>query len=290
MGKTIAILGANGVYARHLIPRLVARGHSVRAIVRRPEAAGAARAAGADLRVADIFDRQALLAALAGCDVGVNLATALPGPSGRGSYEANDRVRREGTAVWVAACKQQGIAQLLQQSIGMVSPTAGEAFADEESPTALPEDPIAASAIEATLIMEQCVRDSGLDYAILRGGLFYGPGTGFDDDWRERAQAGKLRLPGDGNGYVSLVHIADMASATAAAIERWPTRRTLIVTDDRPVQWRELFTYIARSVGGSEPAAGGRLGFPSFRLRNRRARETLRWEPFYTDYRAGLSR
>jgi nucleoside-diphosphate-sugar epimerase len=52
----IAVLGANGVYARHLIPRLVAEGYEVRAVVRRPEAASAARAAGAIVMIADIFD------------------------------------------------------------------------------------------------------------------------------------------------------------------------------------------------------------------------------------------
>jgi nucleoside-diphosphate-sugar epimerase len=56
----------------------------------------------------------------------------------------------------------------------------------------------------------------------LRGGLFYGPGTGIDDEWFSRARAGKLRLPGDGTSYVSLIHIADMAEATVVAINRWP--------------------------------------------------------------------
>ena len=94
--QTIAVLGANGVYARWLLPRLVADGHNVRALVRRPEAAGVARACGADIRAADIFDEASLIAGLKGCEIGINLATSLPGPSGRGSYEANDRVRREG--------------------------------------------------------------------------------------------------------------------------------------------------------------------------------------------------
>ena len=35
--------------------------------------------------------------------------------------------------------------------------------------------------------------ESGLDWIILRGGLFYGPGTDFDDDWFARARARKLR-------------------------------------------------------------------------------------------------
>ena len=36
MSQRIAVLGATGVYARHLIPRLLAAGHSVRALARQP--------------------------------------------------------------------------------------------------------------------------------------------------------------------------------------------------------------------------------------------------------------
>jgi hypothetical protein len=32
------------------------------------------------------------------------------------------------------------------------------------------------------------------------------------------------------------------------------------------------------------------LGFPSFRVRNRRAREALSWTPVYPSYRVGLAR
>ena len=88
MAQTIAILGANGVYARHLIPRLVGAGYNIRALVRRPEAAGVARGCGAEVRIADVFDAASLRAGLDGVDIGINLATSLPGPSGRGDYDA----------------------------------------------------------------------------------------------------------------------------------------------------------------------------------------------------------
>jgi len=103
MTAMVGVLGATGVYGRHLIPRLVARGLRVRALVRRPEAAGVARACGAEVKVADIFDGASLRAAVKGCDIGVNLATSLPGPSGRGDFAANDHLRRDGTPVWIEA-------------------------------------------------------------------------------------------------------------------------------------------------------------------------------------------
>jgi nucleoside-diphosphate-sugar epimerase len=290
MASTIAVLGANGVYGRHLVPRLVGRGHRVRALVRRPDAATIAAACGAELRVADVFDAASLRAGLAGCDVGINLATTLPGPSGRGDFAANDRLRREGTPIWVDASRAAGVARVVQQSIAMVNAGAGEAWADED--TRFPGDggDVAALAIAAALDMEDTVRRSGLDWVVLRGGLFYGPGTGFDDDWFARARVGKLRLPGDGSDFVSLVHIADMAEATLATVERWPSRRTLIVADDEPARWRDVFAYVAAIAGVEPPQPGGRQGFPSFRVSNRRAREALSWASVYSSYRVGLAR
>jgi nucleoside-diphosphate-sugar epimerase len=288
--STIAVLGATGVYGRHLVPRLVARGHRVRALVRRPEAAAIAAACGAELRVADVFDPLSLRAGLQGCDVGINLATSLPGPSGRGDYEANDRVRREGTPIWVRACRDAGVPRVVQQSIALVNAGAGDAWADEDTVFPAGQDGIAARAIAAALAMEDAIRGSGLDWIILRGGLFYGPGTGFDDDWFARARAGKLRLPADGEDWVSIVHIADMAEATVAALARWPSRRALIVADDEPARWRDVFAYVAALAGVAPPRPGGRLGLPSFRVGNRRAREALSWAPVYASYRVGLVR
>jgi nucleoside-diphosphate-sugar epimerase len=286
---TIAILGANGVYARHLIPRLVAAGHQVRALARRPEAATVAAACGAQIHPADIFDRDQMVSALAGCDIGVNLATSLPGPSGRGDYATNDRLRRDGTPLWLAACEEAGVSRVLQQSIAMVNNGAGRDWADEDTPTATDES-TAGSAIGAAVAMEAAVRQSDRDWLILRGGLFYGPGTGFDDDWYSRAGNGSLRLPGDGDDYVTLVHIQDMAAATVQAIDRWPSRRALVIADDHPARWREVLTYVAASVGAPPPPPGGRQRLPSFRVRNARARDVLSWAPFYSSFHSGLTR
>jgi len=49
MTSTVAVLGATGVYGRHLVPRLAAAGYRVRALVRAPadEAGGAGDDGGA---------------------------------------------------------------------------------------------------------------------------------------------------------------------------------------------------------------------------------------------------
>jgi nucleoside-diphosphate-sugar epimerase len=291
MGLRIAVLGATGVYGRHLVPRLMAAGHRVRALARRPETATSAAACGADVMPADLFDEASLRRALADCDVAINLATTLPRPDSKGGdFAANDRLRREGTPIFVRACREARVPRILQQSIAMTHAGGGAAWADESTFHPFGEDSVAGAAICAVRAMEATVVKSGLDWLVLRGALFYGPGTGFDDDWFARARAGKLRLPADGEDYLSLVHVADMADATVAAIERWPSRQALIVADDQPARWRDLFEYVCAVAQVAPPEPGGRSLMPSFRVSNRRARELLSWSPRYRDYRIGLIR
>jgi nucleoside-diphosphate-sugar epimerase len=87
-----------------------------------------------------------------------------------------------------------------------------------------------------------------------------------------------------------LIHIADMAAATASAIGRWPSGRALIVADDQPVRWVEVLGFVAAAVGAEPPRPGGRTGLPSFRVRNDRARDALGWAPFHPSYHSGLIR
>lgn len=290
-GLTVAVLGASGVYGRHLVPRLLAAGHRVRALVRTPAFAAAAAACGADVRAADIFDAASLRAGLEGCDVAVNLATSLPSPAKQGGdSDANNRVRREGVPVFLAACAASGVHRIVQQSIAMVHCGGGDAWVDEATPFVAPPQGIVGEAITVAREMEATVARSSLHWLILRGALFYGPGTGLDEDWFSRARAGKLKLPEAGADYVSLVHVADMADATVAALARWLSRQHLIVADDEPVRWRELFGFVAACANGPAPEAGGPTRFPSFRVRNARACEALGWSPRYPNYRVGLVR
>ncbi|MGE0420811.1 MAG: NAD-dependent epimerase/dehydratase family protein [Reyranellaceae bacterium] len=275
MSLAIGVLGAGGVYGRHLVPRLLARGHRVRALVRRPAAAPP----GSSVRIADIFDGESLRRGLDGCDVVINLATAVPRPDRPADFTMNDRIRREGTARLIAACGRGQ--RLLQQGIAMVH-AGGEALVDEQA--ALHAGPATASAID----METLVHDSGLSHLILRGGLFYGPGTGREAQWLDAAREGSMVIPGDGSAFVSLIHVADMAEATAMAVDARSAGGILLVVDDHPVRWRELLSYVAKRAGAPEPGTGAPIRLPSFRCGNAAARAALGWRPFYADYRSGL--
>jgi nucleoside-diphosphate-sugar epimerase len=280
----LAVIGASGVLARNVIPRLIEQGHAVRGLVHRPESAAVVKAMGAAPVAGDIFDQGSLVRAIDGAEAVINLATSVPRPgTPNPDFSRNARMRREGAAILVAACREAGVKHLIQQSIAMGMHSTGDAFTDESAP--LPMIP----ANEAVIAMEDAVRGSGLDWCILRGGGFYGPGTGYDAEWRALARGGRLAYPGDGGNWVSLIHVADMGTAVVAALDRPAWGEVLAVVDDEPVTRRALFEHVAALESAPAPMGSADPRPPSFRVFNARIKRTLGWAPMFTSYRFGLA-
>lgn len=278
----VVVIGASGVLGAHLVPRLLEAGHRVRATAREPTAMTARGWAGAELGAADMLDRASLDAAVAGADVVVNAATAVPRPGSEPDWSANDAIRTRGTANLIAACRAGGVSRLVQQSIALLVPSVGDAWVDESAPVETNERTASA------LHMEEQVKGCALSWRIVRGGLFYGPGTGREAFWLEQARAGALQLPGGGDDFVSLVHVADYAAALVAAVEWKGDGLVVNAVDDSPVTWAQLFGSLCEVIGAPAPRPGGPRLQPSFRARNARARSLLRWRPFYRSFRTGL--
>ena len=278
----ILVVGATGVLGRQVVPRLVERGHAVRAVVRRVEQAPALEAAGAEVVQGDIMDRDSLTAAAAGCEAAMHIATAIPrGPGG--DWSRNDRIRREGTANLLAAAAAQGVRRYFQQSIVMLYGDTGSSLVDESAP--LQPRPVIQSAAD----MEELVHQSTSEWCILRGGLFYGAGAGLEDEWRQAAQRGELLLPGDGSDRISLIHVVDMARAVVTAVESAPASSIYNVVDDEPPTYAALYAYVAAQEGVAPPAAGGQRVRQSFACSNAKIKRELGWQPAYPTYRSGLA-
>ncbi len=250
----IAVVGASGVVGRNFVPLAVAAGHAL--VVRRT----------------DIFDEDALSALVAGCDAVVNLATSIPKAGGRGDWAVNDRIRREGTARLIAACSAAGTRILIQQSVAMLHCVADDRPQTEAD--ALEGYGVLVSAMD----METLVRAAPLDGRLLRGGLFYGPGTGREEIWREEVGNPAFRIPGDGNAWLSPLHVQDYASALIRVLEHGHPREAYIACDDRPLRLREHYAGVAALAGASPPATGGVQRMRSFRVSNARLR-ALGWAP-----------
>lgn len=114
----VGIVGATGVLGRQVVPRLVERGHVVRSIVRRESDMTRLPGLGIDAIVGDILQPDSLSKGLKGCDSVLHLATAIPrAGTPNPDWSLNDRVRRDGTANLVGACRKLGIERYVQQSI-----------------------------------------------------------------------------------------------------------------------------------------------------------------------------
>jgi nucleoside-diphosphate-sugar epimerase len=277
----ILVVGSTGILGKHVVPRLIERGHQVRTIARKPEQVKQLQRLDVDAVLGDILDAESLKRAITGCEVSLHLATAIPKPGGTQDWAPNDRIRREGTTNLLTACQHAGVRRYIQQSTSFLYQYQTGVLSDETTP--LEPNPF----LQSTLDMEELVKASPLDWSILRGGFFYGPNT-FEDAWREALRQGTLPLPGDGSGQLSLIHQVDMATAVVLTAEKASARSIYNVVDDSPVTYKELFNYMAALVGGPSPASGGPLFLPPFACRNDRLK-ALGWAPAYPSYRSGLA-
>lgn len=278
----VFVVGATGVLGRHTLPRLVERGHSITAVARHPEDVARLRRLGVEAHRGDILDAESLREPLRECDVALHLATAIPTYRPGMGWDLNDRIRREGTRNLLAAAREEGVRRYAQQSITLLYGDGGDQLVSEEHPLA--PYPRIASALE----MEEAVRASSLDWVILRGGSFYGPGTGREDAWYREAEDGTLTVPGDGSSLLSLIRVEDMARAVVLAGEAAPAGAVYNVVDDVPVSYRELYNYVAARKMLPESPAGGPPA-TSLGCSNAAIRRALGWEPAWPSYRSGLA-
>ncbi|MGE5333787.1 MAG: NAD-dependent epimerase/dehydratase family protein [Nitrososphaerota archaeon] len=278
----VFVVGATGVLGRQVLPRLIERGHRVAAVARHTVDVERLRRLGIDAHSGDILDAQSMREPLRGCDVALHLATAIPAPGPQRDWSRNDRIRREGTRHLLAVAQEHGVRRYVQQSITFLYGDGGDQLVTEERPL-LPGERIS-SAFE----MEQAVRAASLEWVILRGGAFYGPGTGAEDAWRREAEQGTLVTPGDGSALLSLIRVEDMARAVVLAAEAALPGTTYNVVDDTPVCYGDLYRYVASQMMAPEPATGG-APVASLGCSNAAIRRALGWEPAWPSYRSGLA-
>lgn len=282
----VFVAGATGVLGQVLVPLLVRSGHGVRALARSEGARALLESYGAEPVDGDLFDTDALARGIYGCDAAVHIATSIPkDPNDAAAWARNDRVRREGVVNLLEAGRRAGISHYVQQGIVFLYAPGGAEWIDESSPLSAALPPHLVSARD----MEGLVANQEIPWTLLRGGSFYGPGTGSSERLLERAANGSLTLDGDGSHYLSPVHVEDMAQAFLKAIERPPARRVFNVVDDHPVTQADLFGFLAKITGGPPPTRDRTGQAPSLRCSNARIRREFGFSPRYPSYREGYA-
>ncbi|HEV7845738.1 MAG TPA: NAD(P)-dependent oxidoreductase [Thermoleophilaceae bacterium] len=305
----VFVAGATGAVGRALLPKLVAAGHEVTGMARSEPKAASVRAAGARAAVVDVFDTDALGAAMreAAPDVVVHQLTALPKRLNfreKGVYDATNRLRGEGTRNLLGAARAAGARRFLAQSVAFAYQPTGGPVKSEDDPLIEGGPGGFGSAVRVLRELEGRVLGAdGLDGLVLRYGFFYGPGTYYAEDGTTTADVRRRRMPvvGSGTGVFSFVHVDDAADATVAAAERGAPG-IYNVTDDEPAALSEWLPVFAEAAGAKRPmrvpvwlaklvagrdAAGFALGLRG--ASNEKAKRELGWQPAHPSWRTGFA-
>jgi hypothetical protein len=144
------------------VPLLVAASHEVVGMTRTPDKVELVRSLGAEPVVCDVFDVDALSAAVSGAAVAMVMhqLTDLPDRVDQLSEfrQRNNRMRTEGTRNLIEAARAAGVERFIAQSISWEPPGGGEAVRDHER-----------------MVLE-------FGGVVLRYGQLYGPGTFYEDE------------------------------------------------------------------------------------------------------------
>ena len=175
----------------------------------------------------------------------------------KGVYDANNRIRTEGTRNLVAAAQAAGARRMVAQSIAFVYAPVGGPVKSEEDPVMEAEGEYGA-AVAAAMELERHVTEAeGLEGLVLRYGFFYGPGSSYAADGHQAEEVRRRRFPivGGGEGVFSFVHVDDAAAATVAACERGAPG-IYNVCDDEPAPVRDWLPALRRRGRGEAADAG----------------------------------
>jgi 2-alkyl-3-oxoalkanoate reductase len=304
----VLIAGAGGTIGRPLLGRLVAAGAEVTGLTRTRASAAAIAAFGARPVVADALDPTQLAGAVreARPEVVVHLLTALPkhGPVRGRDLKATNRLREEGTANLIAACKAAGVERLVAESIVFAYGFGeiGEPVSDEPAREVVSSWALA-RAQEAVLSLERQVLDAAAAGAfvgvVARLGTLYGAAVPSSEFMLTMLRRRLMGLPGGGHGVLPWIEISDAVAAIARALETGGGSYNIV--DDEPVTVRAFVEELARVFATPKPYPLpywlGRLTMPLgahlldctvLRPSNAKAKEELAWSPTYPGYRDGI--
>jgi len=196
--RRVLITGGTGFVGRHLVPRLLGRGHHVRVLSRNPAGASPPFGPNVDTRQGDVTDAASLDKVADECDIVVHLVPPVIGSPGRrhsGSYSP-------GTENVLRAAESAGVRRFVYVS-------------------ALGADPSSDGYLRTKFYAEGEVLQSGIEYVVFRPSIIYGPADHFTTAFVRLLRGSPVvPIPGRDSLVTEPVSIEDAADALSQAVER----------------------------------------------------------------------
>jgi len=234
----ILVTGATGKVGSRFIPRLLAKGHQVRVLVRDASKAASLAELGAELIIGDLFNTDTLPAAVEGIDAIVHLAALFR------TFTDNEGIVKtnySGTIALADAAKAADVKRFVFVSTGNVygsgyrHPAREDDAVDINDPRAYASSKIAA---------EQALLKMDLDVRILRLGFVYG-----DKDPHIAEIIPYLKKMNRHSGSrMHMVHHLDVAQALFLLLDRNGLNGEIFnIADDAPITLYELVESVANA-------------------------------------------
>ena len=241
----ILVTGASGFIGAALCRELLARGHSVRAAVRR-HSSPAAHPAGLDeILVADLageLDRDALVD---GMDAVVHLAAVAHRAAGEAETQ---RVNAAATIRLAASVAGRVPRFVFVSSVKVHGEDSGDGAYAESDPTR-PQDAYGRSKLEAERALTEMAARSGMELVLIRPPLVYGPAVKANFLRLLRWIDAGLPLPFAGvRNRRSLIGLDNLVDAIVHCVEHPEARGPLLIADDESVSTPELLSRTARAL------------------------------------------
>lgn len=241
----ILVTGASGFVGAALCRELLARGHAVRAAMRRLVAATQVPPGMQQILVQDVageFDRRDLLK---GVDTVVHLAAIAHRAA---SEEELRRVNVEAPVRLAEAAAGRIRRFVLMSSIKVHGEDSGAgAFSEADAPH--PQDQYGRSKADAERALEAVAARSGMELVLVRPPMVYGPRVKANFLRLLGWVASGLPLPFAGvRNRRSLIYLGNLIDVVARAIEHPNARGAFLVSDAEVVSTPELVSRIARAL------------------------------------------
>lgn len=184
--KKVFVAGATGVIGRSLCKMLVNDGWSVYGTTRSENKIKLLKDIGVEPIVVDVYDEKKLEDIITTIKPKIvihqltDLPTGLDPAKMEEALVSNAKLREIGTKNLVNASKKAGVKKMIAQSIAFVYEPAPLPHT-EESALLNFEDPIYGTTSKAVASLEEQVLNAPFTGIVLRNGLLYGEGTGFDE-------------------------------------------------------------------------------------------------------------
>lgn len=253
MSAFVLVTGASGYLGGAVARRLLADGHRVRTLQRRPSGV-----AGAQDALGELTDPQARRRALEGAEAVVHLAAKV---SLAGDPADFARVNVEGTRTLLADARDAGVRRFVFVSSPSVAHT-GAAIMGEGAAPAEPERARGeyARTKAAAELLALAADGPGFAIVAVRPHIVWGPGDPqLVARMQDRARRGALPVIGSGAALIDSTYIDDAADGIAAALRRADVAhgRAYVLTSGEPRPVAELIGAIC--IAGGAPAPSRRV-------------------------------